>query len=114
MPRVPKLRRYAERVLDGLDDRGQTERVVLWIERRVDGAWAVGRAVNPQLRSSDEPRPEDYIFESYELDDALEHANAALEDDLSVLAQEGRDDRVLPFTRREILPRLERWFFRGE
>ncbi len=88
--------------------------MVFWIERRRDGLWAVGRAVNPQLRPSGEPRPEDYIFESYELDDALEHANAALEDDVRVLEEEGVDDRVPPFTRKEILPLLERWFFRGE
>jgi len=114
MPRLPKPRRYAERVLDGFDDRGESERIVLWLERKEDGLWAVGRAVNPQLRPSDEPRPEDYIFESYELDDALEHANAALEDDVLVLEQEGLEDRVRPFTRKEILPVLERWFFRGE
>jgi hypothetical protein len=106
--------RYAERVLDCVDDGGAPERIVLWIERREGGVWAVGRAVNPQHRSSDEPRPDDYLFEGFELDDALDAANAALEDDVSVLEQDGGDGRVRPFTRKEIVPRLERLFFRGE
>ncbi len=106
--------RYAERVLDSVDDGGAPERIVLWIERKEGALWAVGRAVNPQHRSSDEPRPDDYVFEGYELDDALEAANAALEDDVLVLEQDGAEGRVPPFTRKEILPRLERLFFRGE
>ena len=106
--------RYAERVLDSVDDGGAPERVVLWIERKEGGVWAVGRAVNPQHRSSDEPRKDDYVFEGFELDDALEAANAALEDDVEVLEQDGDAGRVAPFTRKEITPRLERLFFRGE
>jgi hypothetical protein len=106
--------RYAERVLDSVDDDGEPERVVLWIERKEGGVWAVGRAVNPQHRESDEPRADDYIFEGFELDDALEAANGALEDDVSVLEQEGDPGRVAPFTRKEIVPRLEREVFRGE
>ena len=106
--------RYAERVLDSVDDDGAPERIVLWIERKEDGVWAVGRAVNPQHRSSHEPRADDYVFEGYELDDALEAANGALEDDVSVLEQDGAAGRVAPFTRKEIVPRLERLFFRGE
>jgi predicted RNase H-like HicB family nuclease len=103
--------RYAERVLTGVDDVGQEERLVFWIERRPGALWAVGRAVNPQLRDSEEPRPEDVIFEGYELEDALEHANEALEDDVSVLEQDGRPADAKPFTRKEVLPLLERWFF---
>jgi hypothetical protein len=106
--------RYAERVLDSVDDGGEPERVVLWIERKDGGVWAVGRAVNPQHRETDEPRADDYLFEGFELDDALEAANAALEDDVSVLEQDGDPGRVAPFTRKEIVPRLERWFFRGD
>ncbi len=106
--------RYAERVLDSVDDDGAPERIVLWIERKEGGVWAVGRAVNPQHRSSHEPRADDYLFEGYELDDALEAANGALEDDVSVLEQDGAAGRVAPFTRKEIVPRLERLFFRGE
>jgi hypothetical protein len=99
-------------VLEGFDDNGTQERIVLWIERKDGGLWAVGRAVNPQHRPSSEPRPDDYLFEGYELDDVLEHANEALEDDVRVLEQEGGDGRIPPFTRKEILPLLERWFFR--
>ncbi len=106
--------RYAERALDSVDDGGAPERVILWIERKDGGVWAVGRVVNPQHRPSDEPRPDDYLFEGYELEDALGAANAALEDDVSVFEQDGGGGRVAPFTRKEIVPRLERWFFRGE
>jgi hypothetical protein len=103
--------RVAERVLDGVDDEGNEERVVVWIERRPGALWAVGRAVNPQLRQGDEPRADDVIFESYELEDALEHANEALEDDVRVLEEDGRPSDVKPFTRKEVLPLLERFFF---
>ena len=103
--------RFAERVLQGFDDAGAEERIVLWIERRPGALWAVGRAVNPQHRSSDEPRRDDYIFEGYELDDALENANAALRDDARVSEQDGRPQAVEEFTREELLRPLERWFF---
>jgi hypothetical protein len=111
MRRSSREGRYAERVLAGVDDVGEEERIVLWIERRAGGVWAVGRAVNPQLRESDETRGEDVIFEGYELADALDRANEALEDDVAVLEDDGRDADAKPFTRREILPLLERWFF---
>jgi len=103
--------RYAERVLVGVDDVGAEERLVIWIERRPGAVWAVGRAVNPQLRESEEARPEDVIFEGYELGDALDHANEALEDDVNVLEADGRPADARPFTRKEVLPLLERWFF---
>ena len=103
--------RFAERVLRGVDDAGGEERIVIWIERKPGALWAVGRAVNPQHRSSDEPRADDYVFEGYELDDALERANDALEDDVSVLERDGQGPDPKPFTRNEVLPLLERWFF---
>ena len=103
--------RFAERVLEGVDDAGTAERVVIWIERKPGAVWAVGRAVNPQHRPSDEPRRDDYIFEGYEVEDALEAANAALEDDYRVSEQDGRIERVRPFRREELLRPLERWFF---
>jgi hypothetical protein len=103
--------RYAERVLFGVDDVGEEERIVIWIERRAGAVWAVGRAVNPQLRESDESRPEDVIFDGYELGDALDRANEALEDDVNVLEGDGRPADARPFTRKEVLPLLERWFF---
>jgi hypothetical protein len=103
--------RFAERVLQAFDDAGAEERIVLWIERQAGAVWAVGRAVNPQHRSSDEPRRDDYIFQGYELDDALEQANAALRDDLKVSEQDGRPQAVEEFSRDELLKPLERWFF---
>ena len=35
------------------------------------------------------------------------------QDDVVVLEQDGGGGRVAPFTRKEIVPKLERWFFRG-
>ena len=90
---------------------GVTERVVIWIERKPGAVWAVGRAVNPQHRRGEQARPDDYVFEGYELEDALEQANATLEDDLTVSERDGRTERCLPFTRDECLKPLEAWFF---
>jgi hypothetical protein len=103
--------RFAERTLSGVDDAGAEERIVIWIERKAGAVWAVGRAVNPQHRASDEPRRDDYIFEGYELEDALEQANAALTDDLRVLEQDRRPQDAAAFEREELLKPLERWFF---
>ena len=103
--------RYAERTLVGVDDVGEEECIVIWLERRPGAVWAVGRAVNPQLRDADEPRPEDIVFEGFELGDALDQANEALEDDVRVLEEDGRVVEARPFTRKEVLPLLERWFF---
>ena len=111
MKRRSSTARFAERVLHGVDDAGASERIVIWIERKPGAVWAVGRAVNPQHRPSEEPRPDDYIFEGYELDDALEHANGALRDDASVSAGDGRAEDLPPFRREELLKPLERWFF---
>jgi hypothetical protein len=103
--------RFAERVLHGVDDAGNEERVVIWIERKAGAVWAVGRAVNPQQRNDAAPRRDDYIFEGFELDDALEQANGALEDDLTVSEADGRPEHLRPFTREELLKPLEAWFF---
>jgi hypothetical protein len=111
MRRSSREGRYAERTLQGVDDVGQEERIVFWIERRPGAVWAVGRVVNPQLRDSDEPRPEDLVFEGFELQDALDRANEALEDDVSVLEGDGLPADAKPFTRKEVFPLLERWFF---
>lgn len=102
---------FAQRVLEGVDDSGVAERVVIWIERKPGARWAVGRAVNPQHRRTDEPRRDDYVFEGYELEDALEQANATLDDDARVSAQDGRAAAAEPFAREELLKPLERWFF---
>ncbi len=111
MRRASREGRFAERVVSGVDDLGVEERIVIWIERKPGGLWAVGRAVNPQHRRSDEPRPDDYLFEGYELEDALERANEALEDDVRVSSDDGRAADAKPFVRSEILGPLERWFF---
>jgi hypothetical protein len=103
--------RFAERVLRGVDDRGAEERVVIWIERQPGALWAVGRAVNPQERRSTVSRSDDWVFQGYELEDALEAANGALEDDVTVLERDGMRELVRPFTRAELLKPLERWFF---
>ncbi|HUP32078.1 MAG TPA: hypothetical protein VM184_03535 [Gaiellaceae bacterium] len=103
--------RCAERVLQGVDDAGRVERIVIWIERKEGAVWAVGRAVDPQHRNTVESRSDDYLFEGYELGDALEAANAALEDDVRVLEDDGVGGTVRPFTRKEVLPVLERFFF---
>jgi len=103
--------RFAERVVHGVDDAGAEETIVIWIERKQGALWAVGRAVNPQHRPSHEPRRDDYLFEGYELEDALSAANDALEDDASVSEQDGRPEYLKPFTRGELLKPLENWFF---
>jgi hypothetical protein len=107
----PSSPRFAEREVHGVDDRGEAERIVIWIERLPGALWAVGRTVNPQHRPSDEPRDDDYVFQGYELSDALEAANGALSDDARVSAEDGRTAEAKPFERNELLKPLERWFF---
>ena len=103
--------RFAERVLHGVGEDGTRDEIVLWIERRPGALWAVGRAINPRQRPNPRPRRDDYIFEGYELGDALRAANDALEDDLSISEEEGVNEHVRPFREAELLKRLERWFF---
>jgi hypothetical protein len=103
--------RFAERVLHGVDDAGNEERITIWIERRAGAIWAVGRVVNLHMRNGEAVKPRDYVFEGYELEDALEQANAALEDDLTVSERDGRTEHCRPFTREECLKPLEAWFF---
>ena len=103
--------RFAERVLQGVDDAGREERIEIWIERKPGAVWAVGRIVNPHLRNGKATKSSDYVFEGYELDDALEQANSLLDSDLKVSQQDGRGEVVAPFERDEVLRPLERWFF---
>ena len=64
--RKQSVSRFAEREIHGVDDRGEAERVVIWIERLPGALWAVGRAVNPQYRRSEEPySPEDLSAVAY-------------------------------------------------
>ena len=102
---------FAQRVLEGVDDAGVVERVVIWIERKPGALWAVGRAINPQHRRTEQPHGDDYVFEGYELEDALGQANGCLDDDARVSAQDGQTTTVEPFAREELLKPLERWFF---
>jgi hypothetical protein len=103
--------RFAERIVEGRDDGGSPERVVIWIERRAGAVWAVGRQVNPQHRESESPRGDDYVWEGYELEDCLEAANGTLEDDAVVSEDDGGAAKVKPFRREELLAPLERYFF---
>jgi hypothetical protein len=107
----PSALRFAEREVHGVDDRGDSERIVIWIERLPGALWGVGRAVNPEYRPSDEARRDDYVFQGYELTDALVAANETLEDDARVSEQDGSGAKVKPFVREELLRPLERWFF---
>jgi len=103
--------RFAERVLHGVGEDGTRDEIVVWIERRAGAVWAVGRAINPSQRNTKAPRPDDYVFDGYELGDALEVANNALTDDLLISTRDGVSEDVEQFTEEELLKPLERWFF---
>jgi hypothetical protein len=109
---IASSRGIAERVVEGLDDSGVAERVVVWIERKPGALWAVVRVVNPQYTDGCVHDCE-YVWEGYELDDALAAANETLEDDCCVSDGDGRDQHVLPFRRAELLAPLEQIFFRS-
>jgi hypothetical protein len=102
---------FAERTIRGVGDDGGTNVVTIWIERKPGALWAVGRAVDLAERTDGLVRADDYIFEGYEMGDALEAANEALESDLDVSAGEGQPQDVESFTEPELLVPLERWFF---
>jgi hypothetical protein len=109
-PETPGTR-FAERIIHGVGEDGAREEILVWIERRPGALWAVGRAINPRNRTALGSRRDDYVFEGYELGDALEAANGALSDDLAVSAEEGVNEDVEPFAEDELLKPLERWFF---
>ena len=106
--KVANPTRFAERSVTGFDDAGREERIVIWIERRPGALWTVGRTVNPQLGQAGLERE---LWQGYELEEALDEANAALEDDCVVTEDDGFDGRVKPFLRAELLVPLERLFF---
>ena len=93
------------------DDERGIDSILIWIERRDGGHWAVGRASDLAQRDYPEPRSHDYVFEGYEIDDCLQAANEALEDDLSASEMDGIDPSVRPFTRRELQEPLNEWFW---
>jgi hypothetical protein len=99
---------FAKRTVRGLGDDGGPEQVTIWIERKPGALWAVGRAVGLAERRDGAIRRDDYVFEGYEMGDALEAANDALQSDL---AASGNRDQAEPFAEDEVRERLERWFF---
>ena len=103
--------RFAARTLQGLGEDGGREEILIWIERRPGALWAVGRAIDIGNRRIPRPRTDDYVFEGYEMGDALAAANTALKDDLEVSAEEGLTEPVPLFAEDELLKPLERWFF---
>ena len=82
---------FAERTINGVGDDGGSEVITLWIERKPGALWAVGRAVGLAERADGAVHPDDYVFEGYEMEDAVEAANEALESDLEVCRSEGRE-----------------------
>jgi hypothetical protein len=103
--------RFAERHVEGVGDDGGGELITIWIERRSGAVWAVGRAVGLSERADGAVRSDDYVFEGYEMGDALEAANGALAADLDVSRADGRTRDVPEFAEHELLEPLERWFF---
>ncbi len=102
---------FAKRTVQGLGEDGATERITIWIERKPGAVWAVGRAVDLDQRMNGPIRADDYLFEGFEMGDALEAANEALAADLDVSREDGRIQDVRPFADSELLEPLERWFF---
>lgn len=102
---------FARRDLRGIGDDGASELITLWIERKPGALWAVGRAVGLAERPDGAVHTDDFLFEGYEMGDAVDAANEALESDLEVCRDEGRPQDVAVFTTTELLPQLERWFF---
>jgi hypothetical protein len=105
---------FTERVVEGVGDDGAPEVITIWIERRVGALWAVGRAVGLAERRDGAIHRDDYVFEGYELGDALEAANGALAAELEVARSEGRGQPVTGFVSEDLLRPLERWFFGHE
>lgn len=92
------------------DERGIAS-ILIWVERREGGEWAVGRASDLSQREYPEPRENDYVFLGFEIEDCLEAANNALEDDLSASEMDGINESVRPVTRPELEQPLNEWFW---
>jgi len=102
---------FAQRSVQGVGEDGAAERITIWIERKPGAVWAVGRAVDLAQRTNGAIRDDDYVFEGFEMGDALEAANEALASDLDVSREDGRAQDVAPFGEPELLEPLGRWFF---
>lgn len=107
-----RTRWYATRTIPmpDHDERG-IESILIWIERREDGSWSVGRASDLTQREHGEPREHDYVFTGFEIDDALDAANGALEDDVVASEQDGISVDISPFLRRDLEDPLNDWFW---
>lgn len=93
------------------DERG-VDSILIWIEHRGgEEGWAVGRASDLTMREYSAPRAHDYVFEGFDIDDAIQHANDALEDDVTASELDGMDTRVRAFTRHELEEPLNEWFW---
>ncbi len=102
---------FAQRSVQGVGEDGAAERVTIWIERKPGAVWAVGRAIDLAQRTNGAIRDDDYVFEGFEMGDALKAANDALASDLEVSLGDGRVQNIQPFAEPELLQPLERWFF---
>ncbi len=92
------------------DERG-VESILIWVEHREDGSWAVGRASDLTQRQNAAPRESDYVFTGFDIDDALDAANGALEDDLTASEGDGIHAEAQPFLRRDLESPLNDWFW---
>ena len=102
---------FARREVRGLGDDGGQEIVTIWIERRPGAVWAVGRAVSLSERADGAVRADDYVFEGFEMGDALDAANESLRSEIAVSRADGIVEEVDEFTDDELKIPLERWFF---
>jgi hypothetical protein len=102
---------FAQRQVRGLGDDGGRESVTIWIERRPGALWGVGRAVALEERADGAVHQDDYVFEGYEMGDAVAAANEALTSDLEISRSDGVEQQVALFTDGELKGPLERWFF---
>lgn len=95
------------------DDERNIASVLIWIEHQAKegGTWLVGRASDLEQRDNVEPRAQDYLFTGFEIDDALQVANDALEDELVASDLDGIHEDVRAFTHRELQEPLEQWFW---
>lgn len=94
------------------DDERGIDSIRIWMERREGGEWAVGRASDLAQREYPEPRDTDYVFSGFDLDDALQAANNALEDDVVASEMDGMtEEQVRPFTHKELEDPLNEWFW---
>lgn len=95
------------------DDERGIDSILIWVEHRPDhgGQWAVGRASDLAQREFAEPRGIDYVWEGYEIQDAIDAANNALEDELKASELDGMDADARAFTKTELQTPLNEWFW---